>query len=82
MIISKSARNWGDGEPVMAITRYGMDTEPRNLKPQAVVKSAGKAINAPSQVRRSKLGIGLLAFALSFTAGSFCFELMMAPLFP
>jgi hypothetical protein len=45
------------------------------------VKRAGKAINAPSQVLRSKLGIGLSLFALGLTSGSLMLELMMAPLF-
>jgi hypothetical protein len=61
---------------------YGIDTEPRNLKPQAEVKRVGKAINAPSHVLRSKLGIGLPLFALGLTLGSLMLELMMAPLFP
>jgi hypothetical protein len=73
-IISKSARSGGEGLPVIAITLYGIDTEPRNLNPQAEVNKAGKVINAPSQVLRPKLGIGL-------AAGSFILELMMAPLF-
>jgi len=81
IIISKSDLSNGEGAPVIAMALYGMDTEPRNLKPQAEVKKAGKTINAPSQVRRSKLGIWLLPFAPGFTAGSFCLELMMAPLF-
>jgi len=59
-----------------------IDTEPRNLKPQAEVKRVGKAINAPSHVLRSKLGIGLPLFALGLTLGSLMLELMMAPLFP
>jgi hypothetical protein len=41
----------------MAIALYGIDTEPRILKPQAEVNKAGKAINTPSQARRSKLGV-------------------------
>jgi hypothetical protein len=81
MIISKSARSGGDGLPVIAITLYGMDTEPRNLKPQAAVNKAGNAINAPSHVLRPKLGAWLLPFALALTVGSFILELMMAPLF-
>jgi hypothetical protein len=81
IIISKSARNNGDGTPVIAITLYGIDTEPRNLKPQAVVKKVGNAINAPSHVLRSKLGVGLLPLALELITGSFILELMMAPLF-
>jgi hypothetical protein len=82
IIISKSALSNGDGTPVIAITRYGIDTEPRILKPQAEVNKAGNAINAPSHVLRSKLGIGLSLFALGLTVGSFILELMMAPLFP
>jgi hypothetical protein len=81
IIISKSARNGGDGLPVIAITLYGIDTEPRNLNPQAVVKRIGIAINAPSQVLRSKLGAWLLPLALELTTGSLILELMMAPLF-
>ena len=81
IIISKSARSGGDGLPVITITLYGIDTEPRNLKPQAEVNKAGKAINAPSQFLRSKLGIGLLPFALGLAAGSFVLELMITPLF-
>jgi hypothetical protein len=60
---------------------YGIDTEPRSLKPQAVVKRVGKAIKAPSQALRSKLGIGLLPFTLAISAGFFILELMMVPLF-
>jgi hypothetical protein len=81
IIISKSARSGGDGLPVIASTLCGIDTEPRNLKPQAEVNKAGNAIKAPSTVLRPKLGIGLLPFALWLTAGSFILELMMAPLF-
>jgi hypothetical protein len=81
IIISKSDRSNGDGTPVIAITLYGMDTEPRNLKPQAVVNRVGKAIKAPSQVLRSKLGVGLLPFTLGLSAGLLILELMMAPLF-
>jgi hypothetical protein len=81
IIISKSERNGGDGLPVIAIALYGIDTEPRNLNPQAVLKRTGIAINAPSQVLRSKLGAWLLPFALGLTAGLLILELMMAPLF-
>jgi hypothetical protein len=81
MTISKSARSGGDGLPVIAIALYGIDTEPRNLKPQAEVQRTGNTINAPSQLLRSKLGIGLLVFELGLAAGSFILELMMAPLF-
>jgi hypothetical protein len=61
---------------------YGIDTEPRNLKPQAVVKKVGNAINIPSHVLRSKLGIGLLPLLARLTTGSIMLELMMVPLFP
>jgi hypothetical protein len=85
IITSKSDLSNGDGAPVIAITLYGIDTEPRNLNPQAEVNKAGKAINAPSHVLRPKLGIGLLPFALGLsiglTTGSLLLELMMAPLF-
>jgi hypothetical protein len=81
IIISKSERSSGDGLPVITIDLYGIDTEPRNLKPQAEVNKAGKAINAPSKVLRPKLGIGLLPFALGIPAGLFILALMMAPLF-
>jgi hypothetical protein len=81
IIISKSDRSNGDGAPVIAITLYGIDTEPRNLKPQAVVTRVGKAINAPSHVLRYRLGIGLSLFLLELTIGSFILELMMTPLF-
>jgi hypothetical protein len=81
IIISKSALSNGDGAPVIAITLYGIDTEPRSLKPQAVVNNAGKAIKAPSHVLRSKLGDWLLPLALELTTGSLMLELMMAPLF-
>ena len=81
MITSKSDLSNGDGAPVIAITLYGIDTEPRNLKPQAEVNKTGNAIKAPSTVLRPKLGIGLSACALGLTAGSFILELMMAPLF-
>jgi hypothetical protein len=60
---------------------YGIDTEPRNLKPQAAVKRAGKAIKAPSQALRSKRGAWFLPLALELTTGSLMLELMMAPLF-
>ena len=65
----------------MAIALYGIDTEPRNLKPQAVLKETGKAINTPSQVLRPRLGIWLSSLALRFTLGSRFFELMMVSLF-
>jgi hypothetical protein len=81
IIISKSDLSNGDGAPVIAIALYGIDTEPRNLKPQAKVNKEGKAINAPSQILRPKLDIGVLPFALGFAAESFILELMMAPLF-
>jgi hypothetical protein len=82
IITSKSDLSNGDGAPVIAITLYGIDTEPRNLKPQAVVNKAGNAIKVPSTVLRPTLGIWLLVFELSLATGLFSLGLMMAPLFP